>query len=154
MAAFSKLNKHISSRLLDVYFRVLSGFVRVKYSLLTYWRIYVLMMQQAIILFAVQALVLTLISMESVMVIWVVTDRVFTFDVPPYPNFWVTTGAGFLFWLINIVFLYFYLFNLCVINLHNQAKVMRTTFTIFLLCLRGCCFPYPVFNYCRLIACI
>ena len=53
------------------------------------------MMQQAIILFAVQVLVLTLISMESVMVIWVVTDRDFTFDVPPYPNFWVTTGAGF-----------------------------------------------------------
>lgn len=26
---------------LDVYFRALSGFVRVKYSLLTYWRIYV-----------------------------------------------------------------------------------------------------------------
>ena len=63
MAAVSKLNKHISSRFLDVYFRVLSGFVRVKYSLLTYLRIYVLMMQ-AIILFALQALVLTLISME------------------------------------------------------------------------------------------
>lgn len=49
--AVSKLNKHTSSRFLDVYFRVLSGFVRVKYSLLTYLRIYVLMMQ-AIILFA------------------------------------------------------------------------------------------------------